>query len=60
MQQERRVKRLFAIDKFESSVGMKKSFVLVSDCEEDGHGLWVEKVLLLFRIDFRGSIQIRE
>lgn len=47
----RRARRLFATDSFGSSVEKHNSLVLVSVRGKEGGGLWVAKVLLLFRIN---------
>lgn len=55
----RKLHRLIATDSFCSS-GDKNIFMLVSGGGEEGVSQWVPEVLLLFRIDVRGSSESKE
>lgn len=52
---ERRVQRVFASDNFGTSGVCRNSYVLVSGGGYKGEGLWVAKVLLLFRMNLGGE-----
>lgn len=48
VQYQRRFHRVFLFDRSATSVDKKNRFVLVPGHEEDGVGIWIAKVLLMF------------
>lgn len=52
---ERRVQGVFASDNFWTSGVSRNRYVLVTGGEDKGEGLWVAKVLLLFRMNLGGE-----
>lgn len=48
------------MDRFMSTSDRRNSFVLVASDGEEGSGLWVIKVLLIFRIIVSGSTESRK
>lgn len=56
----RRVQRVFATNRFDSSLVKKNSFVPVWGGREEGRGLWNAEILPLFRIGVRGSNESQE